>query len=481
MTGTPVTNDDWTYVEPNHKNSQRSKRITNKRCLKEKEKLLKGENNHNSLYGLADSEESVIDNSLPTCRIEQERIKENKKIEIQCCMELLEHTKLERSFDMDSFIYALEVACSVGNRKENATTYNESHSIIKEIICYGIGNFLSANFSNNITPSRSNPTNRRIRNRGRTNKMCSKLGSTDSYSPSMIQLACVLLLRKFLAQKKEQEQRNERELCPNSDNNNNDDQIHSQTLSEKKTESVNLSFLHQQKLIPMLYFEPCINKLEKLVLSECFFVTVLECNERGERKVDGQSAETDGLMTKKPIQSTLFYMPHCPMRLYSNVIWANWEHLTDGRIIIFGNSFHAYDQRIIDGKKRNDPTNGIFRLIPFVREICVQGVEKNEYFKQPKALNNNGNVSLSNGSNFLTLNDLEVAFNDCVVTYFSMNNEDISKDDSINLYTYNYTEDHNNSCNSSDVGDRATTAVSWPGRPKRYNEKDDQYNNNELI
>jgi hypothetical protein len=32
---------------------------------------------------------------------------------------------------------------------------------------------------------------------------------------------------------------------------------------------------------------------------------------------------------------TLFFMPHCPYRLYCNVLWANWENLE--RIRIFGN------------------------------------------------------------------------------------------------------------------------------------------------
>jgi SRR1 len=40
---------------------------------------------------------------------------------------------------------------------------------------------------------------------------------------------------------------------------------------------------------------------------------------------------------------TLFYMPHCPYRLYVNVLWANWHHLEN--IAILGNSFSSYGLR----------------------------------------------------------------------------------------------------------------------------------------
>jgi hypothetical protein len=40
---------------------------------------------------------------------------------------------------------------------------------------------------------------------------------------------------------------------------------------------------------------------------------------------------------------TLFFMPHCPYRLYCNVLWANWENLE--RIHIFGNRLVHYFHR----------------------------------------------------------------------------------------------------------------------------------------
>lgn len=41
--------------------------------------------------------------------------------------------------------------------------------------------------------------------------------------------------------------------------------------------------------------------------------------------------------------STLIYMPHCPYRLYCNVLWSFWESLPS--IFIIGNSFQSYALR----------------------------------------------------------------------------------------------------------------------------------------
>lgn len=44
-------------------------------------------------------------------------------------------------------------------------------------------------------------------------------------------------------------------------------------------------------------------------------------------------------------KSTLFFMPHCPYRLYSSVLWQNWQHLSS--VFIIGNSFSSYHLRSI--------------------------------------------------------------------------------------------------------------------------------------
>lgn len=80
----------------------------------------------------------------------------------------------------------------------------------------------------------------------------------------------------------------------------------------------------------------------------------------------------------------------------------NDGQVSSNPIIIFGNSFHAYDERTISSEQRLDPTNGIFRLLPFANEtpVCTD------------AENTNAGESLKM---------LERAFNDCNVISFSMN------------------------------------------------------------
>jgi SRR1 len=78
--------------------------------------------------------------------------------------------------------------------------------------------------------------------------------------------------------------------------------------------------------------------------------------------------ETDG--------TTLFYMPHCPYRLYVNVLWANWDNLDS--IAILGNSFSSYSLRrslgnqvsLSDVEERSD----CIRLLGasgLVTEVCI--------------------------------------------------------------------------------------------------------------
>ncbi len=51
-------------------------------------------------------------------------------------------------------------------------------------------------------------------------------------------------------------------------------------------------------------------------------ISVLRVNTKGKHAVENQ---------------TLFFMPHCPYRLYCNVLWANWQNLDYAHI--FGNRY----------------------------------------------------------------------------------------------------------------------------------------------
>ena len=43
---------------------------------------------------------------------------------------------------------------------------------------------------------------------------------------------------------------------------------------------------------------------------------------------------------------THFYMPHCPLRMYSNLLWANWGEDSLQRLVILGNTFSNYEHVI---------------------------------------------------------------------------------------------------------------------------------------
>ncbi|KAI9087365.1 hypothetical protein K1719_030685 [Acacia pycnantha] len=73
-------------------------------------------------------------------------------------------------------------------------------------------------------------------------------------------------------------------------------------------------------------FDPILSTIEIQVL-ESLGCTVLSINEHGRRQ------------TQKP---TIFFMPHCDVDLYNNLLEANWEPNLLSNVIIFGNSFDTY-------------------------------------------------------------------------------------------------------------------------------------------
>ncbi|EAL70353.1 hypothetical protein DDB_G0274921 [Dictyostelium discoideum AX4] len=77
-------------------------------------------------------------------------------------------------------------------------------------------------------------------------------------------------------------------------------------------------------------YDPVMNNLEKQLISKIGF-KLIEINEEGKRKAN---------TTNNDENFTIFYMPFCGRKLYDNVLWANWETLSN--IIIIGNSFNLY-------------------------------------------------------------------------------------------------------------------------------------------
>lgn len=237
----------------------------------------------------------------------------------------------------------------------------EKHSInVKEIVAYGIGNF-----------------------------------SVNLYSASMLQLAGVLLLRRFAAA-----------ACGGG-------------ITDNRNEAdIESSFHNDQRRVPILYFEPCILSAEKELLETVFCVHVLESNEMGKLSVSNmrQNLKTTSFekLHTRENDHILFYMPHCPMRLYCNVLWAHWDHIVPDQsqdtspVIIFGNSFQAYEERTISSHLRRDPTNGVLRLAQCVNEISVYSDAENRNYDE-------------------SLKMLDKAFNDCNVISFQIDEVTVEK------------------------------------------------------
>jgi hypothetical protein len=94
----------------------------------------------------------------------------------------------------------------------------------------------------------------------------------------------------------------------------------------------------RKRSVAMHYFEPLMTAQESKVL-EKLGIRIIEENERGKRSVNNNGDNNNSV--------TLFFMPHCPMSLYTNLFHTNWDSLL--QVIIFGNSLNNY----IDGRNAN--------------------------------------------------------------------------------------------------------------------------------
>ncbi|KAL2478224.1 Protein SENSITIVITY TO RED LIGHT REDUCED 1 [Forsythia ovata] len=77
-------------------------------------------------------------------------------------------------------------------------------------------------------------------------------------------------------------------------------------------------------------FDPIISLMESKVLTS-LGCSVLSINEQGRRQA---------------LKPTLFFMPHCEAELYNNLLQVNWGVDKLNRIVLFGNSFEAYEHHM---------------------------------------------------------------------------------------------------------------------------------------
>ncbi len=111
-------------------------------------------------------------------------------------------------------------------------------------------------------------------------------------------------------------------------------------FSESQSSLLQLSFiicisedlgLLESKMKKSMIFDPILNELE-IKVCNLYHLAISTENLKGKHEAIANN-------NKK----TLFFMPHCPYRLYCNLLWQNWYKLCD--IVIFGNSFSSYDLR----------------------------------------------------------------------------------------------------------------------------------------
>ncbi|KAL9187511.1 hypothetical protein ACHAXT_001614 [Thalassiosira profunda] len=365
-----MAEEEWTFVPPRKGPKRRPARrpnATNPQAA-----------GGGGLYGAARASdvgrqgaEGARDVHPPT---EEEQRKERERIKgdvLECLRALEEQLQSRRGF-ASRLLSAMAMASEAtedGDGGATKTANAADHATIakcdlriREIVAYGIGNF-----------------------------------ATGRYHAPMLQLACLLLLRRCACQ------------------------------STHQTQGGNVSdaFEREQRQVPIYYYEPCTLPVEKALLENVFHLTILDTNEMGKRTVESMRQPQKAGCTEGDAHHTLFYMPHCPMRLYCNVLWAHWDRIfpittsndgVDGKrnnpILIFGNSFGGYDEGLISSEKRSDPTNGLLRVLPSAREMTTNKTASTSRRRS------DGEIIPD------SLRHLEMAFNDCNVISFSVLPED---------------------------------------------------------
>ncbi|VEU43600.1 unnamed protein product [Pseudo-nitzschia multistriata] len=162
----------------------------------------------------------------------------------------------------------------------------------------------------------------------------------------------------------------------------------------------------QPPLPKMSYYEPIMTPQESEVL-ERLGITVIEENERGRRSVNSgdQKGNNDG----NDNSATLFFMPHCPLSLYTNLLHTNWDCLR--LVAIFGNSLGNY----INGGNTSIATDP-------QRKQALSILEVLQPFWEVKTLEMDKRDVADRSAYF------EQAFNDSSLTYFSATNRSATAD-----------------------------------------------------
>lgn len=223
-------------------------------------------------------------------------------------LRLYEESKTRRSGSSSPPSYTLPSYCdktkSTHQQKQTTTTTKAqvSNEFVQSVVCYGIGNF-----------------------------------GTKHLSAPLWQLAFAFAIRDFIVGIDLYDNNKKISDLGDDGGDYDDANVKEKLVSDKNDEDST----RVTNDVVIFYYEPLITQKESLILKR-LGVHIIENNERGRRSVDGDC---------------LFYMPHCPMPLYSNLLHTNWNQLRDHTVLIFGNSLSNYTNvstiEDIDELKRN--------------------------------------------------------------------------------------------------------------------------------
>jgi SRR1 len=157
----------------------------------------------------------------------------------------------------------------------------------------------------------------------------------------------------------------------------------------------------QQQCATSVY-DPVMTSLDDAVL-KALQITVLDKNEQGKRSVASAASSSSSSSSSN---MTVFLMPHCPMRLYSNVLWSNWG-ANLSKMIVIGNSFISYNDRAFWTAAECGPDNCIRAVLPLCTEESIAFV------------NNKSTAKVHNTAvDERQLPHIESAFNDTACIWF---------------------------------------------------------------
>ena len=95
-------------------------------------------------------------------------------------------------------------------------------------------------------------------------------------------------------------------------------------------------------------YDPCMTAEELAVMAAAGY-TAIGTNEECKRAVDSP---------------TLFYMVHCGLDMYNNVLWANWKSSQLHNVVVLGNSFSGYNERAMS---TSFPDKARYVCVPMIK------------------------------------------------------------------------------------------------------------------